>query len=128
MREETFRWWQQAQGDLETARDNFQTRHYDACAFYSQQAAEKALKALHIHLLRQMPPKTHDLHRLVDALPFPPELQKPIRRLNPSYATARYPDAANGVPLEAFDEQIADHHLEDAQRVLQWVKAQLGPP
>ena len=89
MREETYRRLQQSEGDLATAGDTLKTGHFDACAFYSQQAAEKALKALHVQLLTQMPPHTHDLHRLVEALPFPQELQKPIRRLNPAYATAR---------------------------------------
>ena len=40
------RWLRAAQNDLETAKVLLNNKQYNACAFYSQQTAEKALKAL----------------------------------------------------------------------------------
>lgn len=41
-------WLRQAERDLNTAKVNLRERIYDASAFFSQQAAEKALKAFYI--------------------------------------------------------------------------------
>ena len=37
-------WWEQSEEDLATARSNLESGRYYASAFFSQQAAEKALK------------------------------------------------------------------------------------
>lgn len=42
---EGLRWLEQAEADLKTARDCIDDGNYYATAFFSQQAAEKALKA-----------------------------------------------------------------------------------
>jgi HEPN domain-containing protein len=47
MREEAKKWFQQALEDLSTAKDTFFTGH--ASAFWAQESAEKALKALLIN-------------------------------------------------------------------------------
>ncbi|MDW7977632.1 MAG: HEPN domain-containing protein, partial [Candidatus Caldarchaeum sp.] len=44
--EEGMRWFEQAEADLKTARDCLEDGNYYAAAFFSQQAAEKALKGL----------------------------------------------------------------------------------
>jgi len=42
--EEGLRWLDQAEADMKTARDCLKDRNFYASAFFSQQAAEKALK------------------------------------------------------------------------------------
>lgn len=44
--EEGLRWLDQAQADLKTAKDCLKDGNYYASAFFSHQAAEKALKGL----------------------------------------------------------------------------------
>ncbi|MEM2776786.1 MAG: HEPN domain-containing protein [Candidatus Bathyarchaeia archaeon] len=46
MRNEAFRWFEEASWDLDTVKILHKERRYNAAAFYSHQAAEKACKAL----------------------------------------------------------------------------------
>jgi len=46
MRRETALWLRQAESDLRKAKNDLKTGDWDSAAFWSQQAAEKALKAL----------------------------------------------------------------------------------
>jgi HEPN domain-containing protein len=43
------------------------------------------------------------------------------RELTPDYLTTRYPNAANGIPAEIYDEEIAERHLAYAEGICQWV-------
>ncbi|MBI2675183.1 MAG: HEPN domain-containing protein [Candidatus Aenigmarchaeota archaeon] len=51
MKEDTQKWLWKAEKDFATAMYNFEGGKLDAAAFYSQQSAEKALKALQIERL-----------------------------------------------------------------------------
>jgi len=66
MREEAKKWFQQALEDLSTAKDTFFTGHYYASAFWAQQSAEKALKALLINFGKTI--RTHDLDEILDEI------------------------------------------------------------
>lgn len=122
MREEAILWLKQANNDLKYAQSNLDAGIYYVCAFLSQQAAEKALKALYIESKRKVPIKTHNLVELGKELQAPSYMIKGLRKINPAFVTARYPDAANGVPAEMFDEDIAKEHLEKAKEILEWVE------
>jgi len=130
MREETRRWWEQAQADLEAARHCLAAGDYAPCAFLCQQGAEKALKALFPHTRGELPLETHNLRELGQALGVPPPVLEAARRINPAYATARYPDAVNGVPAKEFSREIAEEHIRHAQTIVDWVAERLGrePP
>lgn len=125
MREESRNWWLQALEDLKTAEVNIDTKRYYASVFFSQQAAEKALKAFHIEKLRDFPPKTHNMLEISRELNVPEEVQDAVIELNPEYFVTRYPDAANGVPAEMYTQKKARFHLEKAEVVINWVKSQL---
>ncbi len=53
MRNEASNWWKQALKDLETASKNLEIEEYYVTAFFSQQATEKALKALYLDKLME---------------------------------------------------------------------------
>ncbi len=120
MREESRRWLRQARADLEVARA-LGHGHYFVGAFACHQAAEKAMKAACIELHRTLPPKTHNLLELARELRAPEEVLSDLRLINPEYVAARYPDAANGIPAEMYDERKARLLLEAAERVWRWV-------
>jgi HEPN domain-containing protein len=126
VRREAEDWWKQALADLEAAEKIAEARIYFSTAFHSQQAAEKALKALHLEKMRKLPPPTHNLFRLAEGVGAPRSLQSPLATLNPAFVTSRYPDAANGVPAEGFDERSAKIHLAAAREVVEWVREQLS--
>ena len=125
MREEVYNWWEQSLKDLESAKKNLSIESYYVTAFLSQQAAEKALKALYIYKLKDSPGKTHSLLRLGREVGIPSEFYHGLRKLNPDFILTRYPDVADGVPYELYDEKIAIDKLKLAEEVLEWVKKEL---
>jgi HEPN domain-containing protein len=125
VREEARRWLVQGDADLAHARASIQTGFYFAAAFACHQAVEKWLKGAIIHLRRTLPPKTHNLVELGRVLEVPEDVMSDLRLLNPEYATSRYPDAANGVPAENYDERRANMLLQAAERVQRWVTSAL---
>ena len=121
MREEVRNWLNQAEYDLSAAKDSFKTGHFEWACFQSQQAAEKALKALYVHSIKRNI-VTHDIVKIAEALDAPAEVKKLCRLINSDYTVTRYPDAANGIPAEQFDEDKANEHMNAAESILKWVK------
>lgn len=74
-------WLRKAEKEMNTARANLEIGEYDAAAFYSHQAAEKALKALFILKFHRLW-KTHDLVALSEKLGAPEEISKLCETLN----------------------------------------------
>ncbi len=126
MRREAEDWWKQALADLEAAEKIAQASVYFSSVFHSHQAAEKAFRALHLEKMRKLPPPTHNLFRLGESVGAPAILQQALEELNPEFLATRYPDAANGIPAEAFGERSAQVHLAAAREVVEWVREQLS--
>jgi HEPN domain-containing protein len=124
MREETRNWLLQAEMDLETAEANIGIKKYFAAAFFSQQAAEKALKALSLEKFRE-PLKSHNLLELAKKARVPHEVMRGLMELNADFIITRYPDAANGLPYELYDRQKAEQKTAYARVVLSWAKKQM---
>jgi len=125
MRKETLRLWQQALHDLDTGEKLLGIETYYASVFFAEQAAEMALKALHIEKRRKME-FTHDLTEIAHALDAPGEIARAAAELSPDYVTTRYPNAANAVPAKLYDARSAKQHLVYGRRVVQWVRKELG--
>jgi len=124
MRPETINWMKQAEMDLETAKGLIGLEKYFAVAFFSQQAAEKALKALALEKLRE-PMKSHNLLELAKKMKVPHEIMKCLIELTPDFVITRYPDAANALPYELYDLQKANQRVAYAEKVLKWVKTRI---
>lgn len=124
MREEIANTWTQAQEDMKTAVVLLQTKRFYASVFFSQQAAEKALKALHMHLKRELP-RTHNLVVLARELDAPEPVMEAARELAPDTVITRYTNAAHGVPAEMYSQRSAQEHLNYAEEVLEWTRKHL---
>ncbi len=107
MRKEVERLILQARRDLENARKNIKIGAHEVTAFLCHQAVEKYLKGARIEKKRRRPPPTHYLRQLGEGLRIPKRLMAHLLYLNPDYTVARYPDAANGVPYELYNEATA---------------------
>ena|SRR3989344_4887111 len=123
VRKEVIDWFSQAEEDLTTAEILFKAERFYACAFYCQQAVEKALKALYLKQFRKNTP-SHNLVELARELKAEEAILKACRLINPHYAVSRYPDAANAVPADVYTESSAENLLEEARRVLKWAEPQ----
>lgn len=122
MRQEVERSIKQAERDLENARKNVGIEAYELASFMSQQSVEKFLKAAWMETRGEAPPRTHSLVELGDPLGVPEELRKHLVYLNADYTTARYPDAANGIPYEIYDRETAESKVDAAEALFEWLK------
>jgi len=121
-------WLRQAERDLIKAENDLKTGDWDSAAFWSQQCAEKALKALLLNAGKAY--RGHELLELarvikeeigVDVSP----IEEDLRELTIHYVISRYPNAANAVPYELYDEKKARELVERARRVLEWARRNL---
>lgn len=121
MRKQAQAFWAQARADYATALTLLDAGIYYASVFFSQQTAEKALKAAAIHK-QQKNPKGHHLIQIANSLDAPIEVMNAAAELNAEFLTTRNPDAVEGVPAQMYDQESAQTHLHAAEVVLDWVK------
>ena len=117
-------WLQRAESNLEIARRARGEKVFleDLC-FEAQQAAEKALKALLIYLSGDYP-RVHAFTLLLERLEQHVTVPEPIREvveLSDYAVQIRYPGAYYPVSEEEYERA-----LELAERVLRWVRSQIG--
>jgi HEPN domain-containing protein len=120
-RKEVMDFWAQARADLATAVTLMDAGIYYASVFFSQQAAEKALKAASASVHTRSP-KGHNLIHIANTLNAPVEIMNASAELNSEFLLARNPDAAEGVPAQMYDRASARLHLRCAQDVVEWSK------
>ena len=71
-------------------------------------------------------PHTHALTELGDGLGVPTDLRRHLADLTPDYTVSRYPDAANAVPYELYDESTARTKIQNAEAVIAWLKRKIA--
>jgi HEPN domain-containing protein len=125
MRREVQRLLRQADRDLENARGNLTIRAYEVAAFLAQQAVEKYLKGAWVVTRKEPAPHTHALTELGDGLGVPADLRRHLADLTPDYTVSRYPDAANAVPYELYDEATARTKVGNAEAVIAWLRRKI---
>lgn len=129
-RAEAERWLAQAESDLGFAALGAREGYHAQACVMSQQAAEKALKALHYaagarvvlgHALVEL------LEPLVARHPSLAALQEGARQLDQYYVPTRYPNSLpGGTPAEVFSGAQADQAVAWARRFLEGARAVLG--
>ena len=131
MENEVYRWFSEAMWDLETAEILHREKRYNASAFYSHQAAEKALKAL-LYSVNEAP-WGHSVRILLERYfkHLDKEIGKEIlvyaRELDRHYIPSRYPNAyPAGTPHEAYDEETSARALKAARKIINFVKGVLS--
>jgi HEPN domain-containing protein len=113
--------WSQARADLATAVTLLDAGVYYASVFFSQQAAEKALKGATIDKQGRCP-KGHNLIQMANNLNAPVDVMNAAAELNPEFLLTRNPDSADGVPAQMFDKGSARLHLRCANDIVEWAK------
>jgi len=120
-------WFAQAAHDLELAELAAKHGRHEWACFAAQQAAEKALKALHLQLGQAV--WGHAVTRLLEELPLavPEELRDAARRLDAYYIAPRYPDAfPEGPPARYFGPQQSKEAIRHARAILDFVRAAMA--
>ena len=121
-------WLRQAERDLGFAETGAGAGYHEGAAFYAQQSAEKAVKALiqFLHggvrghsitdMLRQMPESVDVTASLLNA----------AQELDKVYVTSRYPNGfASGTPADYFSAKSSADLLAYARAILDWCRSQI---
>ncbi len=127
--EEGLRWFDQAMADLKTAQDCLEDGNYYASAFFSQQAAEKALKAL-LYSKGYRALITYSVTELLEEASkhhgsFKQMIEKGIE-LDRHYIGSRYPNFyPRGPAYKYYSHEIASRCINYAESILNEVKKYL---
>ncbi|MCS6769343.1 MAG: HEPN domain-containing protein [Candidatus Caldarchaeum sp.] len=124
--EEGLRWFEQAEADLKTARDCLEDGNYYAAAFFSQQAAEKALKGL-LYSKGYRALITHSVAELVEEAAHHHEIFRELREqaieLDRHYIGSRYPNFyPRGPAYKYYSHAVAARCLDYAESMLNAVR------
>jgi HEPN domain-containing protein len=124
-------WWNQANRDLNHARNARDDADFEWAAFAAQQAAEKATKA--VIMAHGGVPWGHSLALLIDNLPpdirIGTDLREAALRLDKHYIPARYPNGfAAGHPGMYYTRREAEGAIEDATALIELWRGHLPRP
>jgi HEPN domain-containing protein len=122
-------WMDQAQGDLEHARNDVKGGFYDWACFSSQQAAEKAIKAaLQAKGQEAWGHSAADLLRaLSKSETMPAELIDAALELDKAYIPSRYPNAhPSGSPRFRYTKAEAERMIHNAEKIIEYCKGLLS--
>ncbi|MCD6513668.1 MAG: HEPN domain-containing protein [Candidatus Odinarchaeota archaeon] len=122
---EAKRWLEDALEDLKVAEALLKLSHFAASCFHSQQAAEKALKALLYK--RGMESRTHSIHTLLVQITKTynvdiSQYENQAKLLDKHYTPPRYPNLHPGIELPAHKLYVK----EDAELCLKAAKSILN--
>ncbi len=122
-------WFNQAERDLEQAQDSQQAERHEWACFAAQQAAAKAVKALHLHLGQEA--LGHMVARLLQELPelttVPQQLIEKGRILDSFYVPARYPNGhPEGAPFEHYGPLQSEEAIRYAGEITEFVRSQMA--
>jgi len=120
-------WFAQAERDLEHARSSREEGRHEWACFAAHQAAEKAVKALHLSVGQEA--WGHVIARLLQELPSPPatDLVEKAKILDNFYVPTRYPNGhPEGAPFEHYGPLHSEAAISYAREILDFVDTQMA--
>jgi HEPN domain-containing protein len=122
-------WFNQALRDLAQAEDSRRADRHEWACFAAQQAAEKAAKALHLHLGQEA--WGHVVAKLLTELPesvqAPSMLIEKGRVLDNFYIPSRYPNGhPQGAPFEHYGSLQSGEAIRYANEIIEFVRAKMA--
>lgn len=122
-------WMKQARADLRHAGSAAASESFEWSCFASQQAAEKAIKAVFLHL--GMEAWGHTVRGLLEELSakreVPPELIETGKILDKHYIPTRYPNGFDrGAPTDYYTRAEAEAAIGHAGTIIEWCASLFG--
>ena len=122
-------WLNQALRDFEQAQDSRRAGRHEWACFAAHQAAEKAVKAL--HLRRGQEAWGHVVARLLRELPDEVRAEETLveqgRVLDTFYIPARYPNShPEGAPFEHYGPLQSEEAIRYANAIIEFVRRQMA--
>ncbi len=121
-------WYRQAEADLDHTRHALKDGDYDWSCFASQQASEKAIKA--VFQKRSMEAWGHTLTVLIGNLKsvveVPDYLMQGARVLDKHYIPSRYPNGFDsGAPIDFYTKEESQNAVRIAEDILEFCRHQI---
>ena len=116
-------WFEQALRDFEQAESSRRDGRHEWACFAAQQAAEKAVKAVHLSLAQDA--WGHVVACLLNELPVavPTDLMEKAKVLDGFYIPTRYANShAEGPPFEHFGVLHSDEALRYAREIIEFAR------
>ena len=120
-------WFRQAERDLDQARASQQDGRHEWACFAAQQAAEKAVKALHLRLRQEA--WGHVVATLLADLPepAPAELADKAKVLDNFYVATRYVNGHSArAPFEHYGPIQSTQAIDYAGEILEFARRQMA--
>ena len=130
MKERVQNWLKEAKWDLENANILLENKRYSTAVFHSQQASEKAVKALLFS--RNLNGWGHSINSLLEKYSEEEKrqistIQNEARELDRNYITTRYPDALPEIaPQDAYDKIDAEKSINQANKIFYFVESEIN--
>lgn len=122
-------WFAQAERDLGQARDSRAAGRHEWACFAARQAAEKALKALHLACNQEA--WGHVVAQLLAELPVkaPGDLVDKAKVLDNHYVATRYANGhPAGAPFEHYGPIQSDQAIEYAGEIIEFARDEMARP
>ncbi len=122
-------WLAQAIRDLEQAKDSKKAGRHEWACFAAHQAAEKAIKALHLYLGQIA--WGHVVAKLLSELPdfieVPEDLKEKAKVLDNFYIPTRYPNShPEGAPFEHYGVIHSKEAIKYASEIIDFVRSKMA--
>src|SRR5688572_10566558 len=120
-------WFAQAERDLDQARASRRDGRHEWACFAAHQAAEKAVKA--VHLARGQEAWGHVVAQLLSELPLdiPTDLIDRARLLDNFYVPTRHPNGhPSGAPFEHYGALQSDQAIDYASQIIEFARHQMA--
>jgi HEPN domain-containing protein len=122
-------WLRQAERDLQQAETSKREGLHEWACFAAQQAAEKAVKALHLKYGQDA--WGHVVAKLLEDLPaditVPPDLIDKARVLDTFYIPTRYPNGfSEGASYEHYGPLQSEEAIRYAREIVEFARAQMA--
>jgi HEPN domain-containing protein len=118
-------WLDEAEDDLSSAEILLRENKYSKVCFLSQQAAEKAVKALSIAKYGRYD-EIHSVSEILKRINAQKDIIEMGEILDRYYVPTRYPNAwPYGAPFKHYKKKDAEEALENARRIIEYVRSQI---
>ncbi|MEK6552989.1 MAG: HEPN domain-containing protein [Bacteroidota bacterium] len=125
--EEQIQYWVDiAESDVSVAKELLEKERFIYCLFFGHLFLEKILKAHYVKDTNEVPPKIHDLVKLIrkTKIDYSPELIEFLNRVNDFQIESRYPDYKTQL-YKTLDKKYTEENFDKILEVYQWLKSQL---
>ena len=122
-------WLKQADRDFEQTMDSGHADRHEWACFAAQQAAEKAVKALHLHAGQKAcgPVIAQLLEELPETVDVPELLVEKGSVLDNFYVPSRYPNGhSTGAPFEHYSQLQSEVAIRHAREIIEFARAQMA--